>query len=60
MAWQFFWDLVLVGCVVLIATRVGVVLDRERRLSTPMKWAILTALVLACALFLSLYRLAEL
>jgi hypothetical protein len=60
MAWQFFWDLVLVGCVVLIATRVGVVLDRDRRLSTPVKWAILTGLVLACALFLSLYRLAEL
>jgi hypothetical protein len=45
---------------VLIATRVGVVLDRDRRLSTPVKWAILTGLVLACALFLSLYRLAEL
>jgi hypothetical protein len=45
--------------VVLLATRVGVVLDREQRLSKPAKWAILIGLVLACALFLSLYRLAE-
>jgi hypothetical protein len=59
MAWQFFWDLVLVGIVVLIATRVGVVLDRDPRFTTPVKWAILIGLVLACALFLSLYRLAE-
>ena len=59
MAWQFFWDLVLVGIVVLIATRVGVVLDRDQRFSTPVKWAILIGLVLVCALFLSLYRLAE-
>jgi hypothetical protein len=60
MAWQFFWDMVLAGCVVLIAARVGVALDRDRRFSTPVKWAILIGLVLACALFLSLYRLAEL
>ncbi len=59
MVWQFFWDLVLVGIVVLIATRVGVALDREQRLSKPLKWAILIGLVLAFALFLSLYRLAE-
>jgi len=59
MVWNFFWDLVLVGIVVLLATRVGVVLDRERRLSKPAKWVLLIGLTLACALFLSLYRLAE-
>lgn len=54
--WVFFWNLVLIGVVVLIATRVGVVLDRESRLSAPVKWAILIGLVLAAALFLSLVR----
>jgi uncharacterized membrane protein len=58
MAWQFFWDLVLVGIVVLIAMRVAVVLDREKRLSAPVKWAILIGLVLVAAFFLSLFRLA--
>jgi hypothetical protein len=58
MAWQFFWDLVLVGIVVLIATRVGAVLDRDPRFSTPVKWALLIGLVLGAALFLSLYRMA--
>lgn len=60
MAWQFFFDLILVGFVVLIATRVGVILDREYRLSRTTKWLLLVGLILACALFLSLYRLAEL
>jgi hypothetical protein len=59
MAWQFIWDLLLVGIVVLLATRVGVILDREHRLSVSAKWALLIGLVLACALFLSLLRLAE-
>jgi hypothetical protein len=59
MAWQFFWNLVLVGMVVLLATRVGVILDRERRLSVPAKWALLIGLVVACALFLSLLRVTE-
>lgn len=59
MAWQFFWDLVLVGIVVLIATRVGVVLDRDKRLSVTWKWIILVGLVLVSAFFLSLNRMAE-
>jgi hypothetical protein len=29
--WQFFWDLVLLGIIVLIATRVTVAMDRDRR-----------------------------
>ena len=60
MVWQFFWNLVLVGVVVLIATRVGVVLDREQRLSKPAKWAILIGIVLITSVFLSLFRLIEL
>ncbi len=59
MVWQFFWDLVLVGIVVLIATRVAITLDREERLSIPAKWAILIGLVLAAAFFLSLIRITE-
>ncbi len=59
MAWQFFWDLVLVGIVVLIATRVGVLLDREKRLSTPVKWAVLIGIVISAAILLSLLRVAE-
>lgn len=59
MAWQFFWDLVLVGIVVLIAMRVGALLEREERLSTLVKWAVLIGIVLAAALLLSLFRLAE-
>ncbi len=57
--WQFFWNVVLVGIVVLIATRVGVVLDREQRLSRTLKWTILIGVVLAAAFFLSLLSLAE-
>ncbi len=59
MAWQFFWDLLLVGIVVLIATRVGVLLDREKRLSTPVKWAVLIGIVISAAILLSLLRVAE-
>lgn len=59
MAWQFFWNLVLVGIVVLVATRVGIVLDRTAGLSTPMKWVILVAVVLFAAFFLSLLSIAE-
>ncbi len=59
MAWQFFWDLVLVGIVVLIAMRVGALLEREKRLSNPVKWAVLIGIVLAAALLLSLFRLTE-
>lgn len=59
MAWQFFWNVVLVGIVVLIATRVGVVLERTSGLSTPVKWAVLVGVVLAAAFFLSLLSLAE-
>lgn len=58
-AWQFFWNVVLVGIVVLVATRVGIFLDREERLSTPLKWAVLVGVVLAAAFFLSLLSLAE-
>jgi hypothetical protein len=54
--WEFFWDLLLVGIVVLFATRVGVVLDRQERISQPLKWAILIGIVLAAAFLLSLYR----
>lgn len=57
---QFFWNLFLAGIVVLIATRVGVVLDRDTRLSVAAKWAILIAVVLAVAFFLSLVRRFEL
>ena len=53
---MFILNLVLVGVVVLIATRVGVVLDREARLSTPLKWLILIGVVLAASFFLSLVR----
>ena len=59
MAWQFFWNLVLVGIVVLIATRVGIVLDRSASYSTPVKWAILIGVVLCAAFFLSLLSVAE-
>lgn len=59
MAWEFFWDLVLVGIVVLIATRVAITLDREQRLPAAAKWAILIGLVLAAAFFLSLIRITE-
>jgi hypothetical protein len=58
MAWQFFWDLVLVGVVVLFATRVAVALERDPQLSTTAKWAILIGIVLAGAFFLSLFRAA--
>ncbi len=51
---QFFWNVVLAGIVVLIATRVGVVLDRDTRLSVTTKWTLLIAIVLAVAFFLSL------
>ena len=53
---QFFWDLVLAGIVVLIATRVAVVLDREPRLSATLKWTILIGFVLGSAFLLSLFR----
>lgn len=56
---QFFWNLLLAGVVVLIATRVGVVLDRDTRLSITIKWAILIAIVVAVAFFLSLLRRFE-
>ncbi len=46
----------LVGIIVLIASRVAVTLDREQRLSAPAKWAILIGLVLAASFFLSLLR----
>lgn len=51
---QFFWNVLLAGAVVLIATRVGILLDREESLSTPVKWAILIAVVLGFAFLLSL------
>ncbi len=51
---EFFWNVVLAGIVVLIATRVGVVLDRDTRLSVTTKWTLLIAIVLAVAFFLSL------
>ncbi|UCF18592.1 MAG: hypothetical protein JSU87_11665 [Gemmatimonadota bacterium] len=54
--WQFFWDVMLVGVLILIAARVGAFLDRDQRVSVPVKWAILTGLVVAGALFLALYR----
>ena len=53
---QFFWNIVLVGIIVLIASRVAVTLDREQRLSALAKWAILIGLVLAASFFLSLLR----
>lgn len=53
---QFFWHLVLVGIIVVIASRVAVALDRDQRLSVPAKWAILIGLVLAASFFLSLLR----
>jgi hypothetical protein len=59
MRWQFFWDLVLVGLVMIVAARVAVVLDRDHRLSPPAKWAILIGLVLIMAIFLSLFRLYD-
>lgn len=59
MAWQFFWNLVLVGIVVLIATRVGIVLDRTAGMSRGVKWAILIGVVLFAAFFLSLLSVAE-
>ncbi len=55
----FFWDVLLVGVVVLIASRVGVMLDRETRLSAPVKWLILVGVVLGFAFFLSLIRRYE-
>ena len=51
---QFFWNVLLAGAVVLIATRVGILLDREESLSTPVKWTILVAVVLGFAFLLSL------
>ncbi|NIN70434.1 MAG: hypothetical protein GTO46_00585 [Gemmatimonadetes bacterium] len=56
--WQFFWDLVLLGIIVLIATRVTAVMDRDRRFSPAARWAILIGLILAGALFLSVSRWA--
>ncbi|UCC73426.1 MAG: hypothetical protein JSV86_02355 [Gemmatimonadota bacterium] len=56
--WQFFWDLVLLGIIVLIASRVTVVMDRDRRFSPAVRWAILIGLVLAGALILSVFRQA--
>ena len=56
--WQFFWDLVLLGIIVLVAVRVTVVMERERGLSPAVRWAILIGLILAGALFLSLSRWA--
>ena len=53
---QFFWNLLLAGIVVLIATRVAVVLDREPRLSVTLKWTILIGVVLGSAFLLSLLR----
>lgn len=55
---QFFWNLVLAGIVVLIATRVAVVLERQPRMSSAAKWAILVGVVLSSAVLLSLLRLA--
>lgn len=56
---RFFWNLLLAGVVVLIATRVGIGLDRDSRLSVPAKWAILVAVVAASAFLLSLLSLFE-
>ena len=56
---QFFWNLLLAGVVVLIATRVGIVLDRDSRLSVAAKWTILVAVVSASAFLLSLLSLFE-
>lgn len=53
---QFFGNLVLVGVIVIIASRVAVALDREQRLSNTAKWAILIGLVLAASFFLSVLR----
>jgi hypothetical protein len=58
--WQFFWDLVLLGIIVLIATRVTAVMDRDGRFSPAVRWAILIGLILAGALFLSVSRWAGL
>jgi hypothetical protein len=56
---RFFWNLLLAGVVVLIATRVGIVLDRDSRLSVAAKWTILVAVVAASAFLLSLLSLLE-
>ncbi len=53
---QLFIDLILAGIVVFFATRVGIVLDRDSRLSVRAKWAILVGVVLAAAFLLSLLR----
>ncbi len=55
----FFWTLLLAGVVVLIATRVGIGLDRDSRLSVLAKWTILVAVVAASAFLLSLLSLFE-
>ncbi len=55
---EFFWHLVLAGVVVLIAMRVGVVLDRDPRLPVALKWAVLVGVVIASAFLLSLLRRA--
>lgn len=54
---EFFWNLVLAGIVVLLATRVAVVLDRDPKLSPTLKWAILVGVVVGSAFLLSLLRL---
>ena len=56
---RFFWNLLLAGVVVLIATRVGIVLDRDSRLSVAAKWTFLVAVVAASAFLLSLLSLLE-
>lgn len=54
MGQRLLWQIFIAGIVILIAVRVGTMLDRSPELSSAVKWLILIGVVLAAAILLSL------
>lgn len=54
MGQRLLWQVVIAGIVILIAVRVGMMLDRTSELPSAVKWLILIGVALAAAILLSL------
>lgn len=54
MGQRLLWQIVIAGTVILIAVRVGTMLDRSSELPSAVKWLILIGVALAAAILLTL------
>lgn len=54
MGQRLLWQIIIAGTVILMAVRVGTMLDRSSELSSAVKWLIMIGVALAAAILLSL------